>query len=255
MSKRTEKEAQILGPIGDRFQQETKYTPDTIGGGSLDWSHRPQPFKNYEDPLALISLPDPNLTSEGSLWTILQERRSRRSYDRHRVLPLDMLASLLWATQGVTARHGETHFRTAPSAGALYPVETYLYANLVDTLEAGIYHFRPKHFDLEFIHKGNLANELAGAALGQNMVAKAQVTFFWSAMVERCKWKYRQRAFRYIYLDAGHIAENLYLAGEALGLGVCGIAAFFDDLVNQIIGLDGLEETVIYMATTGWSKK
>jgi len=84
---------------------------------------------------------------------------------------------------------------------------------------------------------------------------KAQVTFLWSALVERAKWKYEQRAYRYIYLDAGHIAQNLYLAGEALDLGVCAIAAFFDDEVNRLIGLDGIEETILYMAAVGWTKK
>jgi SagB-type dehydrogenase family enzyme len=70
--------------------------------------------------------------------------------------------------------------------------------------------------------------------------------------VERSRWKYRQRAYRYIYLDAGHMAQNLYLVAEAIGLGVCAIGAFFDDKVNSIIGVDGLEETAIYLATVGW---
>jgi SagB-type dehydrogenase family enzyme len=164
---------------------------------------------------------------------------------------MEHLSSLLWATQGVTAEYGETLFRTAPSAGALYPVETYIFANQVETLEKGIYHFRPREFDLELIREEDLAKELSFGALGQNMVLQAHVTFLWSAVVERAKWKYRQRAYRYIYLDAGHIAGNLYLAGEALGLGVCTIGALFDDPVNNILGIDGEEETIIYMATAG----
>jgi SagB-type dehydrogenase family enzyme len=87
------------------------------------------------------------------------------------------------------------------------------------------------------------------------IVRGAQATFIWSALVARSKWKYRQRAYRYIYLDAGHIAQNLYLAGEALDLGVCGIGALFDDMANSIVGLDGSEETVIYMATVGLTGK
>jgi SagB-type dehydrogenase family enzyme len=240
-----------MSNVGDRFQQETKYEPDTLGGGSLDWNRRPKPFKNYDDPLKIVDLPEPDLSRGESLWSILHKRRSRRSYAHKRALTLETLSTLLWATQGITARYGDTLFRAAPSAGALYPVETYLFVNSVEGLESGIYHFRPEHFDLEFIRKGDLSRELSGAALGQNMVAKAQVTFLWSAMVERSKWKYRQRAYRYIYLDAGHIGQNLYLAGEALDLGVCAIGALFDDEVNRIIGLDGVEETIIYMATVG----
>jgi len=80
----------------------------------------------------------------------------------------------------------------------------------------------------------------------------AQLIFIWSSIIDRGKWKYDQRAYRYIYLDAGHIAQNLYLAGEALGLGICAIGAFYDDAVNAIMGFDGEDETVIYMATVGF---
>ena len=130
-------------------------------------------------------------------------------------------------------------------------MESYLFLRAVDGYEPGIYHFRPHVFDLEFLKRGDCSRKLAEAALGQMIVMGAQVTFIWSAVVERSKWKYRQRAYRYIYIDAGHIAQNLYLAGEALGLGVCAIGALFDDKVNGIVGLDGVSETVIYMATVG----
>ena len=94
--------------------------------------------------------------------------------------------------------------------------------------------------------------DVAEAALGQTVVLAAQVTFIWTAVVERSRWKYRQRAYRYLYLDAGHVGENLYLAAGALGLGCCAIGAFYDDRANGIIGVDGAEETVIYLATVGW---
>lgn len=240
---------------GDRFQQETKYTPENLGGRSLDWSRRPQPFKNHESPIAIISLPEPEITGGPNLWTVLNTRRSRRAYDAERSLKLELLSVLLWAAQGVTAIYGDTFFKTAPSAGGLYPVEVYLNVRLVDGLEPGIYHFRPQNFDLEFLKKGDFSKELAEAALGQDMVRNAQVTFVYSAVVERSKWKYSQRAYRYIYLDAGHIAQNLYLAGEASGLGVCSIGAFFDEQVNGLIGVDGISETAIYMTTVGWPKR
>jgi len=241
--------------IGERFQQETKYDPGKIGGHSLDFRRRPEPFKYYEDPLSVMTLPKPDLSGEPGLWSLLLQRRSRRNFDDSRPLGLELLSSLLWAAQGITSGHGNHLFRTAPSAGALYPVETYLSVRAVEGLEHGLYHFRPRHFDLEFLQNGDLSKEFAKAALGQTMVMKAQVTFLWSALVERAKWKYEQRAYRYIYLDAGHIAQNLYLAGEALDLGVCAIAAFFDDEVNRLIGLDGIEETILYMAAVGWTKK
>ena len=237
--------------IGETFQEETKYTPERLSGHFLDWRNQPDPFKSYDNPLARISLPDVPLTGERNLWNLLSTRRSRRDYKKGDAVSLETLSLLLWATQGVTARYGETLFRTAPSAGGLFPIETYLNVRAVEGLNQGIYHFRPHKFDLELLRKGDFARELAETALGQEVVSDAQVTFIWSALVARSKWKYRQRAYRYIYLDAGHIAQNLYLAGEALGLGVCGIGAFFDDRVNGIIGLDGVEETVIYMGTVG----
>jgi len=237
--------------IGEIFQKETKYTPEKLAGHFLDWQNQPEPFKNYEDPIARITIPEPPLAGEPDLWKLLSRRRSRRDYKRADLLSFADLSLLLWATQGVTARYGDTLFRAAPSAGGLFPIETYLNVRAAEGLEPGIYHFRPHKFDLEFLRKGHFSKYVAEAALGQEVVLDAQATFIWSALVARSKWKYRQRAYRYIYIDAGHVAQNLYLAGEALGLGVCAIGAFYDDQVNGIIGLDGVEETVIYMGTVG----
>jgi SagB-type dehydrogenase family enzyme len=238
--------------IGERFQEETKYTQENIGGHFLDWEHMPERYKTYPQSTQKIRLPDPLPGNAANVWEVFYKRRSERNYAPDRALPLSTLSALLWATQGITAAAGQYHFRTAPSAGGLYPVETYLLAKSVEGLGQGIYHLRPLAFDLEYIKPGNFGHDLAEAALGQGMVAEAQVVFIWTAVVARSKWKYRQRAYRYIYLDAGHIAQNLYLAGSALGMGVCGIGAFFDDRVNALIGLDGTEETVLYMASVGF---
>lgn len=237
--------------IGNKFQEETKYTLDRIGGYTLDCQTFPNPFKSYDSPISVIALPKPEFPGDADLWKALYKRRSRRIYKGADALPLGTLSALLWATQGITERYGDNLFRTAPSAGGLFPIETYLNARSVEGLDSGIYHFRPGMFDLEFLRKGEFSRVLAEAALGQGIVATAQATFVWSAVLPRSKWKYRQRAYRYIYLDAGHICQNLYLAGEALDLGVCAIGAFFDDDANEIIGLDGTDETVIYMATVG----
>jgi SagB-type dehydrogenase family enzyme len=241
--------------IGERFQEETKYSPDKMRGHPLDWDQMPDRFKSYPESTPRISLPKPDLTKDAKLWDVILKRRSGRNYMSDLGLPLNTLSTLLWATQGVTADAGGFQFRSAPSAGALYPIETYLLARAVEGLDQGIYHFRPQAFDIEFIQSGDFSRRMAQAALGQGMVANAQVTFIWTAIVERSKWKYRQRAYRYIYLDAGHIAQNLYLAGTAEGLGVCGIGALYDDIVNAIISVDGIEETVVYMASVGYSCK
>lgn len=241
--------------IGERFQQETKYFPDRMGGHYLDWEHMPERYKSYPESTPRTKLPEPKFVKGADFWETVLKRRSVRKYDPDRALPLEALSALLWATQGITAEAGDFHFRTVPSAGGLFPIETYVLANMVDGLEQGIYHLRPYAFDFERIKSGNFARDLAQAALGQDMVAHAQATFIWTAVIERSKWKYRQRAYRYIYLDAGHIAQNLYLAGTASGLGVCGIGALYDDAVNALIGVDGVEETVLYMASAGWPAK
>ena len=139
----------------------------------------------------------------------------------------------------------------SPSAGALYPVETYLLVNRVDKVESGIYHYAVRSHSLELLKKGDLKVESASAALGQNMVARAQVAFIWTAVFKRSKWKYKQRTYRYVYLDAGHIAAHLSLAAVSLGLGSCQIAAFFDDEVNALVGVDGKGESAIYMSVAG----
>jgi SagB-type dehydrogenase family enzyme len=237
--------------IGDRFQQETKYTPEKIARHTLDWNRKPDTYKSYPETVKKVELPRIKIDGKANIWEVLQSRRSVRNYSVSKTMPLDELALLLWATQGITAATRQFEFRSAPSAGGLYPIESYLEVRDVESLEAGVYHFRPGRFDLEFIRPGNFGVQLAHAALGQKMASDAQVCFIWTAVVERSKWKYRQRAYRYVYLDAGHIAQNLYLAGTALGLGVCGIGAFFDDRVNGILDVDGVRETTLYLASVG----
>jgi SagB-type dehydrogenase family enzyme len=245
------KEEPKLEAIGALFQQETKHDPERPGNYFLDWSRQPPPFKIYDKPIGRIALPNPQTAGDPNLWRALQKRRSRRDYRAGERLATGILSTLLWATQGATARWGDVLFRTAPSAGGLFPVETYVYAGAVENLDVGFYHYRPQAFDLEFLKRGDFSQALAHAALDQPMIAQAQATFIWSAVIARGRWKYRQRVYRYIYLDAGHIAQNLYLAAEALGLGVCAVGAFYDDLVNGLLDLDGTDETVIYMASVG----
>jgi SagB-type dehydrogenase family enzyme len=237
--------------IGERFQEETKYTPENVGGHTLDWDRMPRPYKDYPAPVKCTALPEPE-AREANVWEVFYRRRSVREYEAERALPLEILSTLLFAAQGITAKQGSSYYRSTPSAGALYPVETYLFVRSVEGLDAGVHHFRPHRFDLEFILPGDIARALAAAALGQDLILDAQVTFIWTAIVERSTWKYRQRAYRYLYLDAGHIGQNLHLSACALGLGACAIGAFFDDQVNLLIGVDGTEETTIYMATAGW---
>jgi SagB-type dehydrogenase family enzyme len=123
--------------------------------------------------------------------------------------------------------------------------------NNVTGLPAGIYHYNIAKHVLEELVLGNFSREIANAALAQNMCMTAPAVIVWSAIFERSRWKYRQRAFRYIYLDAGHIAQNLALSATSIGLGSCQIGAIYDDEVNALLGIDGVEESAIYLSAVG----
>ena len=235
--------------VGDRFQRETKYHPDRMAGGGLDWASQPSAYKEYPQS-KLVELPRPRPPSSMALHDALVKRRSVRDFSDD-PLSLDQLSYLLWAAGGLQPRRGGDEFRTAPSAGALYPIETYVAVNRVAGVVSGIYHYSVKSHLLEELKSGDFGRQVATAALGQEMCADAAAVFIWTAIFQRAKWKYKQRAYRYVYLDAGHIAENFALAAVALGLGTCQIGALFDDECNRIIGVDGLEESVIYMSALG----
>jgi len=234
---------------GDRFQQETKYQPDRMSGHRLDWEAKPALYKEYPDATK-IKLPPFEPGRAMSLDQTLKVRKSIRDF-QPRPLSKGQLGYLLWSSTGIQRVEDGYEFRTAPSAGALYPIETYVVANDVKGLEPGIYHYLIRTHQLEQIRLGGFGQQVAAAALGQGMCATASVVFIWSAMFERCKWKYGQRAYRYIYLDAGHIAENLALAAVSLNLGTCEIGALFDDPLNAIVGIDGIEESTICMTVIG----
>ena len=235
--------------IGDRFQEETKYHPDRMAGGRLDRAARPEPYKEYPGA-RLIELPG-TPAPPASLDDALRKRQSIRDYS-DTPITMDQLSYLLWASTGIRASEQSHQFRTAPSAGALYPIETYLVANRVEGLAEGIYHYGIRRHALEELQPGDFGRAAAGAALGQEMCAQCAVVFVWTAIFQRARWKYAQRAYRYVYLDAGHIAQNLALAATGLGLGTCQIGALFDDEVNELVGVDGTEESVIYMSAVGY---
>ncbi|MDW7652006.1 MAG: SagB/ThcOx family dehydrogenase [Bacillota bacterium] len=235
--------------IGDTYQQATKYARSSTPGGS-EGLRMPEPYKRYPETHQRVVLPAPGRTGGQSVFDLLSRRRSVRRYDA-KELTLAELSQMLWAGQGISRDTGRHMFRTAPSAGALYPIETYVLVNRVNGLTSGIYHYEIPRHRLCLVRTGNFGGELAHAALGQQMVADAPCTFIWSAVTARSKWKYGERAYRYMYMDAGHIAQNTALAAVSLEMGSCQIAAFFDDEINAMIGLDGKEETVIYLTAAG----
>jgi SagB-type dehydrogenase family enzyme len=236
--------------IGDTYHQGTRYQRDKMVGGGLDWANQPPPYKEFPAPLKRISISSLSQQGGNLLWETIAKRRSVRDFS-HQPITFEELSRLIWAIQGITARAREFEFRTVPSAGALYPIETYVVVNGVAGISAGIYHYSVKESQLLLISEGSFGRELSQAALGQEMLGEAACTFVWTAVVERSKWKYRERAYRYIYMDVGHIGENLYLAATGLNLGCCTVGAFFDDEIDRLIGIDGEKEISVYLGAVG----
>lgn len=235
--------------VGDDFQRATKYLRDSLKDWSPAWDEQVSLYKSYPEA-DTVELPDPEVSGGGPLWSVLASRRSFREFEEKPV-ELKILSQLLWACMGITARTRNFEFRSAPSAGALYPVETYVVCNHVSGAEMGLYHYNVLGHKLELLKSGDLRDQLMEAGFNQPVFFECAVAFLWTAVVKRCRWKYRQRAYRYIYLDAGHAAQNLALAAESLGLGCCLVGAFFDDEVNELLDTDGVQETIIYMCTIG----
>jgi len=207
-----------------------------------------------DDGARIIDLPRPeNITVPRlDLTVAIQQRASIRRYSR-KALSLKEVSHLLWCTQGVkTVASGQVTLRTVPSAGARHALETYLLVNNVSDLKEGLYRFLPVEHKLTPIPTTEDVRErMVKACLGQDFVAAAAVVFIWTACAYRMTWRYGQRGYRYLLLDAGHVCQNLYLAGEAIGSGVCAIGAFDDEGVNTILGLDGEDRFAIYLAAVG----
>ncbi|MBW2239423.1 MAG: SagB/ThcOx family dehydrogenase [Deltaproteobacteria bacterium] len=235
--------------IAFRYIQGTKYHRDRPMKDDLGSIPATSHFKNYPDAERL-QLPQPDLSRPADLWQSMARRRSERNYTSD-PLGLDDFVRLLWAAQGVTARAGSHLLRTAPSAGALYPFETYLYVDQVEDIPQGIYHLNVADFVLERLKDGSYNRDITAACLGQPVVRRAAVVFIWTAMMLRCMVKYRDRAVRYIPMDLGHVCQNVQLAATAMSLGSCPIGALFDDDINELLGVDGEEETVLYLITVG----
>ena len=181
----------------------------------------------------MIVLPAPDTRGAEAFETTLSKRRSIRRY-KDSALTLPEVSQLLWAAQGVTSKRG---FRTAPSAGALYPLELYVAVGQVQGLEAGLFHYLPQKHAVVLVEKGDPRAALARAALGQQPVRRAPAVFIFVAVPARTAVKYGQRGMRYVLQEVGHAAQNLSLQAVALELGSVIIGAFSDEDVARILKL------------------
>lgn len=178
-----------------------------------------------------VALPQPDVSERHSFERLLAQRRSLREFSGA-PLTLEEVARILWAAQGISDEGG---LRTAPSAGALYPLEVYLVAGTVEGLAAGVYRYRPRHHELEQTVPGDRRVALAAAALGQDCVRHCAVALVLTAVYERVSGKYGERGPRYAHIEAGHAAQNAFLQAVALGLGSVVVGAFHDPEVKSVL--------------------
>jgi SagB-type dehydrogenase family enzyme len=173
---------------------------------------------------------------------------------------VEELSFLLWCTQGVkevTSR--PSTLRTVPSAGARHPFETYLVVNRVEGLQAGLYRFLAIGHQLIALNVGaNIADRVVDAFLlpeTKRLAETSAIAFFWVADTRRMIWSYGERGYRYIFIEAGHVCQNLYLATEAIGAGAVAVGAVMEEKLNLIFGIDGIEQFVAYAAAAGKKAK
>jgi len=239
------------GELYRAWREATDHTPEKLRGKILDWANQPEPHKAYPGaPRRELPQPSSLRLPPTPVWQALANRRSRREFTGAPI-PAEHLAALLWAATGVTARQGPYLLRTAPSAGALYPFETYVSVQAVKGWEPCLAHLHVPSFTLEVLREDHAGRDIARAALGQGFLNRCSVVFLWTAVLPRCAWKYGDRALRYLGLDLGHVCGNVVLSAEALGLGCCAVAAFFDGEVNRILDVDGEDEFAYYLAGVG----
>jgi SagB-type dehydrogenase family enzyme len=191
-----------------------------------------------------INLPEPNRDGSIFLEQAMASRRSRRAF-LPKGLALEQISQLTWAAQGQDTR---SSYRTVPSAGATYPLELFIVAG------DGLYHYLPAKHSLEKLTDQDLRAALASAALGQDFIESAPVTLIFAAQFTRTTGRYGQRGIRYVYMEAGHAAQNVHLQAEALGLGSVAVGAFDDDAVSRVLSLSNNLEP-LYMVPVGYYRK
>ena len=181
----------------------------------------------------VITLPKPDIKNGIPLNSALELRRSHRRFSA-KSLSLDNLSQILWSAQGVTHLFG---FRTAPSAGAIYPLEIYIVVSNVDQLQPGLYHYKPRSHHLELVAEGEYRKQLSRAAKRQSSIKKSAATLVITGVIKRTEKKYELRAKRYVHIETGHVAQNIYLQATSLQLGTVFVGAFNDNEVKQVLQL------------------
>lgn len=210
--------------------------------------------KPYPPAATLFALPGPHGwpgIGNVSVKRAIGDRKSHRAFTPES-LSLEELSFLLWATQGLRKMPAAVTYRTVPSAGCRHALETYLAVFRVEGVTPGLYRYLPvEHALLPLAAPEQLELSLGQAAFNQRFVARGAATFIWTTIPVRMEWRYGDASYKVIALDAGHVCQNLYLACEAIRSGTCAIAAYDQEAMDALLGLDGETEFTIYLAPVG----
>jgi len=244
-------------PTGRTFMEQTRYEYLSVSDQTRELPAPPLEKAAPKDhPIIPLPKPENIIVPPIDCRTAIEGRRSIRHYTRD-PLTLEELAFLCGSTQGIVEVKAPYYtLRNVPSAGGRHAFETYLLINRIDGIQPGLYRY------LAFSHSlvpvdttEGVVDRVMAACLGQAFVRSSAVTFIWSAVIYRMAWRYSERAYRLVHLDAGHVCQNLYLAGEQIGCGTCAIGAFDDQQIANVLGIDGETEFVVYCATVGKKRK
>jgi SagB-type dehydrogenase family enzyme len=239
--------------VGVIYHQWSK--PGTLDalGTLANWGQAVELYKIHPGAarIALPPVPDAGRLDDGpTAARAIATRRSTRTY-APTPMTLDQLSRFLYLTGGITSDlHGNAR-RSAPSSGALYPIELYPVVHRVDGLEPGVYHYDYRNHALELLRAGDYRAQVVEQGIAQEFLGDCGVVLFLTMILQRMRPKYQDRSYRYGLLEAGHVGENAYLAATSMGLGACGVGAFMDDAINDMLGVDGVEEAAVYMLAAG----
>jgi SagB-type dehydrogenase family enzyme len=238
----------VMRSIGHQFHEQTSFGDSGYEGKHEVYGKRVPQFKSYSKARR-FRLPRP--TSKGlSVEEAIHKRRSRRSYTKKPVT-LEEATLLLRSAYGITRRVSGFAHRSVPSAGGLFPTEIYLVARRVDSVPAGLYHFQVEDTTLALLEEGDLGEEVWQGCFTQEPALDPSLFVLISARFDRTTKKYADRGYRYAYMEAGSVYQNVYLQATSLGLGTVVLGAFNDDALNALLNIDGIREAVLCVMPVG----
>ncbi len=235
--------------LGVVYHAWSKPGTPALWGTLADWGSQPPRYKAYPDA-PYITLPKPGAVRGLPTEVAIQQRRSVRTYSGH-PLTLDELSRLLYNTGSERSHQWGSPRRTAPSSGALYPIETYLIVHNVEGLASGIYHYAVEDHGLHQVRTGDFRRAIVRQGVSQGFLGTCNVVVVFTSIFQRMRWKYQQRSYRYGLLEAGHLGQNLCLAATSMGLGTCCVGAYYDHDLDAMLGIDGTDEASLYIIAAG----